>query len=258
MIVNQYVLLPEENPIHMYMISTSCLCVPGRIKAAQLEYSEAHKHLVQAMRKAPQQSAVGFRQTVSLAYCHKRLFTGPEESSTKSAVGFRQTVSLACCHKHIYRPWVKLHRKVPLVSDRRWVLFAVTNIFTGPEESSTGKCRWFQTDGESCLLPQTCLQATRKAPQQSAIGFRQLVSLACCHKPLFTGHEKSSTAADSESFSAGSHIITSICQIMQVTQMTDDTAVLNGAGFIWSSSMLERRLSSESPFVKVLKVIENP
>lgn len=36
----------------------------GRIKAARLEYSLAHKHLVQAMRKAPQNAAVGFRQTV--------------------------------------------------------------------------------------------------------------------------------------------------------------------------------------------------
>ncbi|KAM7353100.1 regulatory particle non-ATPase 3 [Cochliomyia hominivorax] len=36
----------------------------GRIKAAKLEYSDAHKHLVQALRKAPQNAAVGFRQTV--------------------------------------------------------------------------------------------------------------------------------------------------------------------------------------------------
>ncbi|KAF7997201.1 hypothetical protein HCN44_005478 [Aphidius gifuensis] len=36
----------------------------GRIKSARLEYSAAHKHLVQAMRKAPQTTAVGFRQTV--------------------------------------------------------------------------------------------------------------------------------------------------------------------------------------------------
>lgn len=36
----------------------------GRIKAARLEYSVAHKHLVQAMRKAPQNAAIGFRQTV--------------------------------------------------------------------------------------------------------------------------------------------------------------------------------------------------
>lgn len=36
----------------------------GRIKAARLEYSAAHKYLVQAMRKAPQTTAIGFRQTV--------------------------------------------------------------------------------------------------------------------------------------------------------------------------------------------------
>ena len=36
----------------------------GRIKSARLEYSAAHKYLVQAMRKAPQTTAVGFRQTV--------------------------------------------------------------------------------------------------------------------------------------------------------------------------------------------------
>ena len=36
----------------------------GRIKAIQLEYSEAHKHLVQSLRKAPQYSAQGFRHTV--------------------------------------------------------------------------------------------------------------------------------------------------------------------------------------------------
>ena len=36
----------------------------GRIKAIQLEYTEAHKNLVQSLRKAPQKSAVGFRHTV--------------------------------------------------------------------------------------------------------------------------------------------------------------------------------------------------
>jgi len=36
----------------------------GRIKAIQLEYSEAHKHLLQSIRKAPQHTAVGFKQTV--------------------------------------------------------------------------------------------------------------------------------------------------------------------------------------------------
>ncbi len=36
----------------------------GRIKAIQLEYSEAHKHLILALRKAPQVEAVGFKQCV--------------------------------------------------------------------------------------------------------------------------------------------------------------------------------------------------
>lgn len=36
----------------------------GRIKAIQLEYTEAHKHLMQALRKAPQNEAVGFKQIV--------------------------------------------------------------------------------------------------------------------------------------------------------------------------------------------------
>lgn len=40
-----------------------CVC-EGRLKAIQLTYSEAHRHLLQAMRKAPQHSAVGFKQTV--------------------------------------------------------------------------------------------------------------------------------------------------------------------------------------------------
>lgn len=36
----------------------------GRIKAIQLEYSDAHKNLLQAVRKAPQTGAIGFKQTV--------------------------------------------------------------------------------------------------------------------------------------------------------------------------------------------------
>ncbi|CAG0913356.1 unnamed protein product [Notodromas monacha] len=36
----------------------------GRIKAIQLEYSAAQRHLTQALRKAPQHAAVGFKQTV--------------------------------------------------------------------------------------------------------------------------------------------------------------------------------------------------
>lgn len=36
----------------------------GRIKSTHLEYTLAQKHLVQAIRKAPQHAAIGFRQTV--------------------------------------------------------------------------------------------------------------------------------------------------------------------------------------------------
>lgn len=36
----------------------------GKIKAIQLEYSEAHKNLLQAFRKAPQHTAIGFKQAV--------------------------------------------------------------------------------------------------------------------------------------------------------------------------------------------------
>lgn len=40
--------------------------VSGRIKAIQLEYSEARRTLTNALRKAPQHTAVGFKQTVSV------------------------------------------------------------------------------------------------------------------------------------------------------------------------------------------------
>lgn len=44
------------------------VCVfTGRIKAIQLEYSEARRTLTNALRKAPQHTAVGFKQTVSLS-----------------------------------------------------------------------------------------------------------------------------------------------------------------------------------------------
>jgi len=40
------------------------LCYLGLIKAIQLDYTEAHKHLMNAVRKAPQKVAVGFKQHV--------------------------------------------------------------------------------------------------------------------------------------------------------------------------------------------------
>ena len=42
------------------------LYIPGLIKAIQLDYSEAHKHLLSAIRKAPQHTAVGFKQHVRI------------------------------------------------------------------------------------------------------------------------------------------------------------------------------------------------
>lgn len=39
----------------------------GRIRAMQLEYTKAHQHLLTAIRKAPQQTAIGFRQDVSIS-----------------------------------------------------------------------------------------------------------------------------------------------------------------------------------------------
>ena len=40
------------------------LLLTGRIRAIQLDYSESHRHLIQAIRKAPQSGAIGFKQTV--------------------------------------------------------------------------------------------------------------------------------------------------------------------------------------------------
>ncbi|KAH8022764.1 hypothetical protein HPB51_005001 [Rhipicephalus microplus] len=37
----------------------------GRIRAIQLDYSEARRHLLQAIRKAPQHAALGFKQTIN-------------------------------------------------------------------------------------------------------------------------------------------------------------------------------------------------
>ncbi|KAG1649710.1 26S proteasome non-ATPase regulatory subunit 3 [Nymphon striatum] len=57
-------LMPEiETYIHL-LVLLHLIDLGKHDEATQLDYSEAHKHLTQAMRKAPQNSAVGFRQTV--------------------------------------------------------------------------------------------------------------------------------------------------------------------------------------------------
>lgn len=60
----------------------------GRIKAIQLEYSEARKNLLQAIRKAPQHSAVGFKQIVNKLSITVDLLLGdiPERSIFRDPV----------------------------------------------------------------------------------------------------------------------------------------------------------------------------
>lgn len=59
----------------------------GRIKAIQLDYSESHKNLIQALRKAPQVTAVGFKQTVQKLAVTVELLLGdiPERSLFREA-----------------------------------------------------------------------------------------------------------------------------------------------------------------------------
>nr|CAG4640743.1 EOG090X03QW [Eulimnadia texana] len=60
----------------------------GRIKAMRLEYSQAHTHLLQAMRKAPQHTAVGFKQTVQKLLVTVELLLGdiPERNTFRQSV----------------------------------------------------------------------------------------------------------------------------------------------------------------------------
>jgi len=59
----------------------------GRIKAVQLDYSAALKHLVQALRKSPQHAAIGFKQTVHKLTIVVELLLGdlPERSTFHQA-----------------------------------------------------------------------------------------------------------------------------------------------------------------------------
>lgn len=66
----------------------------GKIKAAQLEYSEAHKHLLQALRKAPQNAAVGFKQTVQkLAITVELLLGDIPDRATFRVPSLRKTLA---------------------------------------------------------------------------------------------------------------------------------------------------------------------
>jgi hypothetical protein len=87
----------------------------GRIKSIQLDYTEALRNLQQALRKAPQSSATGFRITVvpeSACQCtrlcaravvctcvcaraslHKRVCAGPQDRSDRPAFDRRDPAS---------------------------------------------------------------------------------------------------------------------------------------------------------------------
>ncbi|CAI9734971.1 26S proteasome non-ATPase regulatory subunit 3-like [Octopus vulgaris] len=75
----------------------------GRIKAAQLEYTDAHKKLNQAIRKAPQHTAVGFKQTVHKLAITVELLLGniPDRSV------FRQP-----CYRKTLAPYFQLTQAV--------------------------------------------------------------------------------------------------------------------------------------------------
>nr|CAB3265242.1 26S proteasome non-ATPase regulatory subunit 3 [Phallusia mammillata] len=59
----------------------------GRIRAVQLEYSEARRTLIAALRKAPQSTAIGFKQTVTKLMIVVELLLGeiPERAQFKQA-----------------------------------------------------------------------------------------------------------------------------------------------------------------------------
>nr|CAG4646144.1 EOG090X03QW [Macrothrix elegans] len=77
----------------------------GRIKAIQLEYSQAHTHLLQALRKAPQHTAVGFKQTVQKLLVTVELLLGdiPERHI------FRQSTM-----RHALAPYFQMTQAVRL------------------------------------------------------------------------------------------------------------------------------------------------
>lgn len=83
----------------------------GRIKAIRLEYSEAHTNLVQALRKAPQTTAVGFRQAVQKLVITVELLLGDipdrlifREASMKAALQpyFELTQAVRLGNLHLF------------------------------------------------------------------------------------------------------------------------------------------------------------
>lgn len=75
---------PEDVSIHQY---ARYLYYLGRIKAVQLEYAEAERILVQALRKAPSQGAKGFRLQIIMLKSIVELLTGAIPESSVFFVG---------------------------------------------------------------------------------------------------------------------------------------------------------------------------
>eukprot|EP00339_Tiarina_fusa_P001483 CAMPEP_0117035960 /NCGR_PEP_ID=MMETSP0472-20121206/25506_1 /TAXON_ID=693140 ORGANISM="Tiarina fusus, Strain LIS" /NCGR_SAMPLE_ID=MMETSP0472 /ASSEMBLY_ACC=CAM_ASM_000603 /LENGTH=521 /DNA_ID=CAMNT_0004745583 /DNA_START=14 /DNA_END=1579 /DNA_ORIENTATION=- len=102
----------------------------GRIKAIQLEYTDAEKHLSEALRKAPQSSALGFRKTIQKLLCIVQLLTGeiPEisvfrQSGLKVALEpyFKLTWAVRVGDLVAFQEAVKTHRQV-FIADKNLTL----------------------------------------------------------------------------------------------------------------------------------------
>jgi 26S proteasome regulatory subunit N3 len=88
----------------------------GRIRAIQLDYSAAHKHLLTAIRKAPQhnKAAAGFLQTAHKFFVVVELLMGdiPERSTFRTPMlekvltPYAQIVQGSLLHTPIIRIWL--------------------------------------------------------------------------------------------------------------------------------------------------------
>lgn len=74
----------------------------GRIKAIQLEYSEAHRILISALRKAPQATAVGFKQMVSLTLSHNLVHFHRNHCRVETCSCIISCVFITCTHMYCY------------------------------------------------------------------------------------------------------------------------------------------------------------
>lgn len=93
----------------------------GRIKAVQLDYTEAYSQLSQALRKAPQYSAFGFRKTVQKLLIIVELLLGeiPQRSvfrqaGMKTALEpyFKLTMAVRVGDLGLFQDVVKTHREI--------------------------------------------------------------------------------------------------------------------------------------------------